>query len=54
MVLPLSDSLLYLVLWPTGVLCYLLVFSAYTNLGKILQVNPNTSPGNITCLHAMR
>ncbi|XP_045112789.1 nose resistant to fluoxetine protein 6-like isoform X2 [Portunus trituberculatus] len=37
-----------------GVLRYLLVFSAYTNLAKILQVNPKTSPGNITCLHAMR
>ncbi|XP_063852764.1 nose resistant to fluoxetine protein 6-like [Scylla paramamosain] len=37
-----------------GVLRYLLVFSAYTNLGKILQVNPKTSPGNITCLHALR
>ncbi|XP_063852950.1 nose resistant to fluoxetine protein 6-like isoform X3 [Scylla paramamosain] len=37
-----------------GVLRYLLVFSAYTNLGKILQVNPKASPGNITCLHALR
>ncbi|XP_045112513.1 nose resistant to fluoxetine protein 6-like isoform X1 [Portunus trituberculatus] len=37
-----------------GVLRYLLVFSAYTNLAKILQVNPKASPGNITCLHAMR
>ncbi|KAK8371736.1 hypothetical protein O3P69_016251 [Scylla paramamosain] len=37
-----------------GVLRYLLGFSAYTNLGKIFQVNPKASPGNITCLHALR
>ncbi|XP_050705713.1 nose resistant to fluoxetine protein 6-like isoform X2 [Eriocheir sinensis] len=39
---------------PKGVLRYLLVFSAYTNLGKILQVNPSSAPGTISCLHAMR
>ncbi|XP_063845290.1 nose resistant to fluoxetine protein 6-like isoform X2 [Scylla paramamosain] len=37
-----------------GALRYLLVFSAYTNLTKILQVNPVPSPGTITCLHGMR
>ncbi|XP_050707998.1 uncharacterized protein LOC126993180 [Eriocheir sinensis] len=39
---------------PKGVLRYLLVFSAYTNLGKILRVNPSSTPGTISCLHAMR
>ncbi|XP_063853019.1 uncharacterized protein LOC135095827 isoform X1 [Scylla paramamosain] len=37
-----------------GVLRYLLVLSAYTNLGKILHMNHKASPGNITCLHALR
>lgn len=37
-----------------GALRYLLAFSAYTNLSKMLQVNPKATPGNITCLHAMR
>ncbi|XP_063860036.1 uncharacterized protein LOC135100742 isoform X3 [Scylla paramamosain] len=36
-----------------GALRYLLAFSAYTNLSKMLQVNPKATPGNITCLHAM-
>ncbi|XP_063860044.1 nose resistant to fluoxetine protein 6-like isoform X6 [Scylla paramamosain] len=37
-----------------GALRYLLVFSAYTNLSKMFQVNLKANPRNITCLHAMR
>ncbi|KAG0710143.1 Nose resistant to fluoxetine protein 6 [Chionoecetes opilio] len=37
-----------------GAIKYLLVFSAYTNLSKMLQINPDPSPDTITCLNGMR
>ncbi|XP_071543592.1 nose resistant to fluoxetine protein 6-like [Panulirus ornatus] len=37
-----------------GSLKYLLVFSAYTNLKKIFNINNNESPEVISCLHSLR
>ncbi|KAK3870148.1 hypothetical protein Pcinc_024604 [Petrolisthes cinctipes] len=37
-----------------GHLKYLLVFSAYTNAGKIFKINNESPPSTISCLHGMR